>query len=179
MPRHTTAYLRTILRQTVSDALGTDAELSEDELERCLDRTAELAVLPLSPWNPTRDPAGATVWRAPLAPWEEGVQVVDGVGVTLTPASVDHWNGIVKLSSPSTARLYIAGTVFDFDAAAAEAFLLVASRWARRYDVSVDGQAFDRSAVAQRATELAREYLTRARPRVARQVRGDVEAEAW
>lgn len=175
MPRTTTEHLRVALRRLISDELGADSDLSEDDLERCLDRSARLEVLPLAPWTPIPTQGGARIWRAPVGPWEANVQILDTSGQPVAASSIDLWAGVVTLPDPYHGRLYIAGTAYDFDGAAAEAFRMVASRWMRRYDVSIDGHNLQRGSVAERAMQLASEYQRRARPITATQVRTDVE----
>lgn len=171
MARATTEQLRARLRSLVGDA-ASDAELTEDELEAHLDANAELVRLPLSPFAPVS--GSATVWRAPLAPWEADAQVVDAAGNVVSVSALDTMNGIVTLPEPRSDQLYIQGRLFDLWGAAADVLEALAARARLAYDVSIDGTSLSRSQMAEATLAAAREYRRRARPRVAQTVRTDL-----
>lgn len=115
---------------------------------------------------------------SPYQNWDEAY-LTDGAGNILTEEQVvfkpDQGIGEAGTGWP-TDDVYVTGTVCDVYAAAASLLEDWANRLALEFDVSLDGNSYNRSQKSDALRAAAKEFRRKARTRVGTTERGD---EAW
>lgn len=127
--------------------------------------------------------------------WWESDVVLQGIDIptnaawkVLTPTQSDlingHWwfeDSSTEFTAPTVPGQYppvfATGKVYDLNLTAASLLDFWAASLARSYDITVDGQSLRRSQMAQGLRTQADYYRRKAKPRVAKMVRNDVEQD--
>lgn len=165
--RGSMAPLISELRLLIGDH-GTPPEFQDEDLQAVLDRgRREVRYAELTP-SPTIAAGGAASYLDYFfdegGPWEASPTIVDGAYATLSPSVIDlsigKWTFVANTNPP----VYIAGLLYDLHDAAAEVLDTWAMRYARRFDVSADGQEMKRSQVFDMLRKAAQVERGRARP---------------
>jgi len=171
---------------------GTATAWSDDLVQDILDRhRRDVVRLDLTP--EPRLVGGGTLnyfdYRAPYGQWEATSSggsatfvVRDSLGAVQGTAlwSADYARGLVTFAANQGGTAYaLTGAVFDLYGAAAEVLRQWATREARAYDFSEDGQSFRRSQKREGLLAMARDYERKAWAVSGALVRSDVVAGRW
>lgn len=167
MARATMAALIADLRAKVNG----DATFTDDDLERLLDAHAMSVDIRLEPRPPFY-----REHRAPVAPWEEGALVYIGYAEELelgTDYTIDLLRGIVTTPAAEHRSIFIQGTAYDLNAAAADGWERIAGRHVGEFDFSANEASHRRSQTHEQALRQAETFRGRAWARTSTVDRAD------
>lgn len=161
------AHLIARVRMLIGDT-GTP-HFTDDQVQTALDTyRVSYALAALTP-EPGLPNAASTVWLAPdgLDAWESDGVLYDANGNAVTPTASDWYAGRWTFPSP-TGVAWLAGSTYDVHAAAADLLDAWAAQLAREFDVSLDGNSYNRRQQTVELANRAASLRMRARPQVLR-----------
>ncbi len=165
------------VRGLIHDPAGAGQVFDDQAIQDALDaRRSDVRRLELTTAE-TIFPGGASETRdyyAERGPWEDDVLLQGSDYATLTPETPDLMMGHWAFAKDTPPPVYLTGKTYDVYAAAADLLEAWAAKQKLAFDFSADGAKFHRSQAVGALTELAARYRRQQRPRMGRQIRGDV-----
>lgn len=151
------------IRDLIADGPA-DPVWSDDDIERFADAVAIVGA------RVRLEPVGqlpSAVWRAPLAPWEQGAQLYDDMGHALVVTDDRGMSGVWQLAAPTHGPVWAVGNVVDIHLVAADLLEAWAAREKASYDVEIAGDTrLTRSQKVTHLLELAERYRRQCWPLV-------------
>ena len=175
--RESMAGLVERVRFLLDDPGGPSQKFTDAEIVDALDRNRE----DVYGWETSPIPqvlgGGTTQWLTydlGGTDWEDGVVLRDGAGGTPSGYTIDNVRGIATFPANTHGTVYYAtGSAYDPPSAAADLLEKLISRYALSYDVSMDGQSFNRSQVGMALQKRVQALRSQGRIRSARLFRSD------
>lgn len=181
MPRATMVDLIARTRLLIGDPSGAAQVFTDDNIQDFLDETREDVAYEVLDAKPTFTTTGL-LWNdyySEYRHWEQGEVLIWSNFSTLTPITptiadriVGHW-GFNNQLPP----VLIQGRNFDlWNVAANLVEMLVATQAFNLFNITSDGRTMQLNQIVATRLALAKQYRSRARPRVVRIVREDIGA---
>jgi hypothetical protein len=171
MARETTEAMR---QQLVRIAGQAAFSFTDESRESFLDTHAERLVN-----HPIYGHGGSGsfyLYGTPYTHWEDGATVTDPSG-EVVEGTLDALTGVFSPADPNPSPvLYLSGTSFDIYASAVDMIEGAAGLSGTQFDVSIDGNTYNRSQVQRAFLELAAIYRKRVRAKIGQSARED---EQW
>ena len=194
--RSTMSDLIAKVRLMIGDIAGATQFFADQDVQNSLDETREdrryeeLIMAPTIVNNSYTQGEASLIYADYYSTdgfWEADATLQANYGgqswVVVTPVTSDylvgHWTFEANVFTSGTAPgqyppVFITGKIMDVYASAADLLTMWAGALAGAYDISVDGQNLRRSQLMTQKLALASTYLTKAKPRTAKMLRGDV-----
>lgn len=181
MPRGTMVDLIARTRLLIGDPSGASQQFTDDNIQDFLDETREDVQYEVLDAKPTFTTTGL-LWNdyySTYEHWEQGETLIWSNFATLTPITptiadriIGHWAFNNQLPP-----VMIAGKAFDLWNVAANLLEMRAAGQAfNLFNMTIDGRNLQLNQIVQSWLTLAKQYRSRARPRVVRIVRDDIGA---
>lgn len=165
MARASMAALISRVRLLINDTAGTP-QFTDDQIQDVLDASRQdLRNVALAP-APTY--TGSLIqyldYYSDLGDWEDDLLLKQFLVNAVTPTTSENIVGHWVFSATTLPPVYITGKTYDIYKASADLLERWAAAWAQNYNVSVDGQSFQRGMVLQSYLNLAASYRKKQRP---------------